>query len=80
MQFWHLFRLLVGVSSCDVKQTTSCHMHNTLWTPNIFTDSGPSIKGPLVGLIKGAPNTPYAPYGSGQNFLWGVRTDGPFRP
>ena len=55
-------------------------MHNTPWTPNIFTDSGPPIKIPLEGLIKGAPDPPDPPYGGGQNIFGGVITDGPFRP
>ena len=56
-------------------------MHNTPWTPNIFTDSGPPIKRPLEGLIKGAPDPPDPPYGGGgQNIFGGVITDGPFRP
>ena len=31
--------------------------------PNIFTDSGPPIKRPIGGLIKGAPDPPYVGVG-----------------
>ena len=56
-------------------------MHNTPGTPNIFKESEPPIKWPLVGLTKGAPDPPDPPYGGGgQNIFWGVMTDGPFRP
>ena len=60
---------------------TSCHMHNTPRTPNIFTFSGPPMKWPLEGMIKGAPDPPDPPpLWGGQNIFKGVITDGPFRP
>jgi hypothetical protein len=62
------------------KAKTSCHMHNTPRTPNIFTDSGPPIKLPLGGLIRGAPHPPDPPLWGGQNIFWGVITNGPFWP
>ena len=60
---------------------TSCHMHNTPWTPNIFTYSGPPIKWPLGGLIKGAPHPPDPPppmgepkYFLGGYYWWTIQT------
>ena len=48
-------------------------MHNTPRTPNIFTDSEPPIKLPLVGLTKGAPDPPDPPpYGGGGQNILGV--------
>ena len=50
---------------------TSCHMHNTPRTPNIFTFSGPPIKWPLEGLIKGAPDPPDPPLLGGPTYFLG---------
>ena len=53
---------------------TSYCMRNTPRTPNIFTYSGPPIKLPLEGPIKGAPDPPGppAPYGGAKIFMGGL--------
>ena len=67
-----LFFLLLLFSALQAwhEAKTSYYMHNTTRSPNIFTYSGPPIKWPLVGLIKGAPHSPDPPpMGGGQNLF-----------
>ena len=39
--------------------------------PQYFTDSGPPIKLPLGGMIRGAPDPPNPPYGGAEIYLGG---------
>ena len=66
---------VVRPSVCKNVSTLVCvlsYTANLHWNSNIFADSGPPIKWPLWGLIRGAPNLPNPPYrGWGQNIFWG---------
>ena len=63
-------------SSVSAIRKRLLHAHYT-WDPNIFTDSEPLIKCQLGVAIRGAPDTPNAPYGGAKVFLGGM-TDFPF--
>ena len=81
--FFFLLLLFFSALQAWHEAKTSCHMHNTTRTPNIFTYSGPKIKLQLEGLIKGPP-TPLTPQKLFILFFFflggGVITDGTFRP
>ena len=55
-----------------IRITLLSYSPNIPWTPNIFTDSGPPIKGLLGGLIRGAPNPPNPPYGGSKIYFEGL--------
>ena len=52
------------------KAKTGCHMINEPWTPKALTDYEPPIKWLPGGLMRGAPQPLYPPYG-GANILLG---------
>ena len=69
-----------GISSGDTRRKQTATWLLYLGPPQIFTDSEPTIKWLIGGLIRVAPDPPYPPPmgGGAKGFFWGVMTAGPF--